>query len=106
MNKYIGSIVTTVLFEGITLFMRYFYKLESTRDTASTIGVLTFGIRIHHSYIGLLFLLISIYFLKHHKYYNWFYAISIGLISSDFIHHFLILWPIEGSPEFHLIYPE
>ncbi len=40
--------------EGLTCLMRFGFGLESTRDTASTIGRLTFGLRIHHGYIGLL----------------------------------------------------
>ena len=31
-------------------------------------------------------------------------AASAALVLSDAIHHFLVLWPIEGSPEFHFWY--
>jgi hypothetical protein len=32
-------------------------------------------------------------------------AIGLGLFFSDVIHHFLVLWPIEGNPQFDLWYP-
>jgi hypothetical protein len=28
------------------------------------------------------------------------------LIFSDLAHHFIVLWPITGSPEFDIIYPD
>jgi hypothetical protein len=32
-------------------------------------------------------------------------VVAIGLVISDIIHHFLVLWPVTGSPEFDLRYP-
>lgn len=32
-------------------------------------------------------------------------VIALALFASDMIHHFLILWPITGSPHFHFAYP-
>jgi len=28
------------------------------------------------------------------------------LFLSDIVHHFLVLWPITGNPEFDLFYPK
>jgi hypothetical protein len=32
-------------------------------------------------------------------------VLGIALLASDLIHHFAILWPLTGTPEFHLKYP-
>ena len=32
-------------------------------------------------------------------------VIGIALALSDAVHHFLVLWPIVGSPQFDLVYP-
>jgi hypothetical protein len=60
----IRSAFLTVLFEGITAFCRFGLDLESTRDTASTVGLITLGLRIHHSYLGLLLVAIAFWGLK------------------------------------------
>jgi len=101
------AIVLTMLIEGVTILFRYGFHLESTRDTASTIGRLTLGLRIHHGYIGLLLIFIFYAFFKrsNNGYLQWLIPIGFALIFSDLIHHFLVLWPIEGDPQFHLFYP-
>ena len=35
----------------------------------------------------------------------WMLAIGLGLFFSDLIHHFLVLWPVVGSPQFDFFYP-
>ena len=101
------TIALTILIEGVTILFRYGFNLESTRDTASTIGRMTFGIRIHHGYIGLLIVIILLRFYKRpNNYIHWMLAIGFALIFSDLIHHFFVLWPIEGDPQFHFIYPD
>ena len=101
------SILLPLIFEGITLLCRYGFRLESTRDTASTVGKLTFGLRIHHGYIGLLILFIFYKWLKDKPgWVQWLAPLGFALIFSDLIHHFLVLWPIEGDPHFDFVYPE
>lgn len=97
----------TVIMETVMCVLRFGLDLQSTRDTASTIGVLTFGIRIHHGYIGLAMLPIAVK-LWHRSPVKARYilVVALALFASDMIHHFLILWPITGSPHFHLVYPE
>ena len=96
----------TLLFEIITCVMRFGLRLESTKHTASTIGILTCGIRIHHSYIGGAMILVACW-LWHRfpKATWWMLAVGLGLFFSDMIHHFLVLWPTVGSPQFDLTYP-
>ncbi|HSH05866.1 MAG TPA: hypothetical protein VLL52_25340 [Anaerolineae bacterium] len=99
----------TLFFEFVTIFARFGLGLQSTRDTATTIGLITRGIRIHHGYIGLLIILWSLMrrgrkfigpITHHHG-----RIFGIALLASDLIHHFLILWPIEGHHQFDLFYP-
>ncbi|MBU4487093.1 MAG: hypothetical protein KKD38_09220 [Candidatus Delongbacteria bacterium] len=80
--------------------------MQSTRDTATTIGALTGGIRIHHGYIGLLVVIIYSIFLKRKNIFlDWLLIIGIAMVFSDLVHHFFVLWIITGDPEFHLVYP-
>lgn len=92
--------------ESLTCAMRFGLGLESTRDTASTVGVLTFGIRIHHGYIGLAMIPIAMrLWCRSPAMARYILVIALALFASDMIHHFLILWPITGSPHFHFAYP-
>lgn len=100
------AIGLTLAFEVITCVMRFGLRLESTKDTASTIGAFTCGIRIHHSYIGGLMILVSCWLWNRFPKASWWIlAVGLGLFFSDMIHHFLVLWPIVGSPQFDLTYP-
>ena len=68
-------------------------------------GRLTFGIRIHHSYIGLLLLPAALLLEKKSPRFAFHLSIiGLGLFSSDMIHHFLVLWIITGRPQFDLLY--
>jgi len=86
--------------------MRYGFEMQSTRDTASTIGVLTFGLRIHHGYVGVVMILSALVTAARWPRMRPHLLVWGGaaLVCSDLIHHFLVLWPIEGSPEFHIWY--
>ena len=93
--------------EALTVLLRYGFGLSSTRDSASTIGVLTMGLRIHHGYLGCLCLLLALGAGR-----RWprawppLVVLGLALVLSDAMHHFLVLWPIEGSPQFDLWYGE
>jgi hypothetical protein len=99
----IYGLILAVIFEGLTVALRFGFKLESTRDTAASVGALTFGLRVHHGYIGLFLLPLAWCFPLGLRHALW--IIAIGLIVSDFIHHFFVLWPITGSPQFDFVYP-
>lgn len=89
--------------EVITCVARFGLGLESTRDT-SFLSRLTFGLRLHHGYLGALLLIVAI-FVRDPLWRRLLIVVGGGLVVSDLVHHFLILWPIVGSPEFHLRYP-
>lgn len=101
------AIGLTVLFEAVTCLLRFGLRMESTRDTASTIGRFTCGLRIHHSYVGGVMMLLAAWlWSKYPRLSWWMLAIGLGLFFSDLIHHFFVLWPLVGSPQFDLTYPE
>ncbi|MEQ9406294.1 MAG: hypothetical protein RIK87_01155 [Fuerstiella sp.] len=97
----------TVAIEAFTCLLRFGLRLQSTRDTASTIGHLTCGLRIHHSYIGGVLMLVACWLWDRYSAASWWLlAIGLGLFFSDMIHHFMVLWILEGSPQFDLVYPD
>ena len=101
------TVILTLLIEFVCLLLRYGFGLEATHDTASTIGALTFGTRIHHGYIGLLMLAVyPLTFRLSRNTRSWYLVLGLSLFLSDLIHHFAVLWPIEGSPHFDLVYPK
>ena len=100
------SLALTCIIELVTVVLRFGFELESTRDTASTIGRLTFGIRIHHGYCGLVLMLVAYWLMSRYpRLARWGLIIGLALFLSDLIHHFLVLWPLTGSPHFDLTYP-
>lgn len=97
------GLLLAVLIEAITVALRFGLSLESTRDTASTIGVYTLGLRVHHGYIGLFLIALGWCFPRGLRHALW--IVGIGLLVSDLMHHFFVLWPITGTPQFDFIYP-
>jgi hypothetical protein len=103
----IAIITLTVGIELLCLVLRYGFGLDSTRNTASTIGLLTFGVRIHHGYIGAAFLMLTLISHPHvARFKTALRVLGWPLFLSDAIHHFFVLWPIEGTPQFDLFYPD
>ncbi|MFM7036816.1 MAG: hypothetical protein ACKO2L_03760 [Planctomycetaceae bacterium] len=92
-------------FELVTLVLRFGFSLESTRDTASTVGLLTAGLRVHHSYVGMLLLPVAAWLPQRAAWLERrLAAIAAGLVLSDLVHHFVVLWLITGSAQFDLFY--
>jgi hypothetical protein len=100
----VWSLILAVVFEGITCLFRFGLRLESTRDTKA-IGHLTFGLRIHHGYIGLVALIVCL-FIKESLTRDIVIVVANALVLSDLAHHFLVLWPITGSPHFDFFYDD
>ncbi len=95
----------TFVIEATTMFFRFGLGLESTKHTASTVGRLTMGIRIHHGYIGLvMLLLLFIPFIKKSRYAAVLSIVGASLFLSDILHHTL-LYLITGSADLDLVYP-
>jgi hypothetical protein len=97
------ALILAVIIEAITMGFRFGLNLQSTRDT-SFIAVLTCGLRIHHGYIGLFLIPLGWCAPRGLRHALW--IIGLGLLLSDLMHHFLVLWPITGSPQFDFVYPK
>lgn len=98
------GLILALVFEGLTCLFRFGLGMQSTRDTR-WLSSFTFGFRIHHGYVGVLLLLIASK-VKSDGLRKIFIAVGLCLAVSDLIHHFAVLWPITGSPEFHIRYPD
>lgn len=99
------GLIWAVFFEILTCVLRFGFALESTRDSATTIGRLTLGIRVHHSYIGIASIAFAFWLEPRIPNLSFqLLAIGIGLFISDMIHHFVVLWIITGNPQFDLLY--
>ena len=104
-SLWVRIVVLTMAIELLTVGLRFGFRLESTRDTASTIGLITNGLRVHHGYCGIL-LLVTAWGISqtHRKLASISCLAGWPLLFSDAIHHFLVLWPITGSPHFDFFY--
>jgi hypothetical protein len=101
----------TAIIELVTVVLRFGFGLQSHTST-SWMAPLTLGLRIHHGYYGILMLLVaarlsspkSACVRKRAALRNALVIVGAALFLSDMIHHFLVLWPITGSPEFYIRY--
>ena len=97
------SLLLTILIEGAVAILRFVFGFEATRDTVQ-IQTLFDGLRIHHGYIGVLILVLAGVFREFRGFRNIMLLIGSAMILSDIFHHFVILWPITGSPHFDVYY--
>ncbi|MHC5058653.1 MAG: hypothetical protein ACYTKD_28680 [Planctomycetota bacterium] len=94
----------TLAVELVTVFLRFGLGLKSGKP-GSRLGRLTLGLRIHHGYVGAALLVASTPFGPASAAGTVLFFAGIALALSDIVHHFLVLWPLTGAPEFHLRYP-
>ena len=95
----------TLAIELVCVVLRFGFGQTSSAATASTIGVLTGGIRIHHGYVGAFMIPLGLWLSEKPPLGRLILIVGIALFLSDMIHHFLVLWPITGSPQFDIFYP-
>ena len=95
------SVFLAIGIEAVTVCFRFGMGWQATRDT-SWLSQFTLGLRIHHGYIGLVLLLAAVRFTTPWR--QVLLILGLGLAMSDLAHHFLVLWPITGSPQFDLWY--
>ena len=98
------AVLVGVAIEAVTLALRFGAGMQSTRDTGF-LAYLFFDIRIHHGYVGLALLLIAALRPEPVGWRHLALIIGGALVLSDLVHHFCVLWPVTGSPQFHLVYP-
>lgn len=94
----------TLLFEAVTLALRVGGGYESRVATAG-LADFTFGLRIHHGYVGLA-MLVSFPWMRRRypDQANRWSAAGLALALSDALHHGAALWVLNGSPGFDLTY--
>jgi hypothetical protein len=97
------GLVLAAAFEAVTCVFRFGLGMQSTMST-SFLAPFTLGYRIHHGYIGALMLL-PVTVLPSGGLRSALIIVGTGLFVSDIVHHFLVLWPITGSPCFDFRYP-
>ena len=93
----------TVAIELFTCVLRFGFSLESQKHTA-WMARFTFGYRDHHGYWGILLLVVAAFAWRRRALRNALLIVGGALFLSDMIHHFLVLWPLTGSPEFYIRY--
>jgi hypothetical protein len=94
----------TIAFELLACLFHFGLGMETTRDTR-WLRTLTFGLRSHHGYIGLLLLALA-FFCRRRSWRRWCAIIGLALVLSDLVHHFLVLLPFTGHSDFDLMYPD
>jgi hypothetical protein len=98
---FLGVLLAVVL-EVITCFLRFGAGVQATRDTRF-LARYTRHVRVHHGYWGVGMLALAPF--AGAAAFDTLVIWGIGLALSDALHHFLVLWPITGSHEFHVRYP-
>lgn len=98
-----ATLIAAVALEAVTLLCRFGLGLQSTRDTR-WLARWTRGIRIHHGYVGAVALGPFALAPMDPLVADIGIVIAGALLLSDLAHHFLVLWPLTGSPQFDLTY--
>ena len=99
----LAGLAGALLVEGLTCFLRFGLGMRGTRDTA-WVGPLTFGVRIHHAYVGAVVLCVAA-LMRRRAWRNLLIVVGVAMVVSDLIHHFAVLLPLTGSADFDLRYP-
>jgi len=96
-----------LVFELVTVVLRFGCGLRAGAVTAP-VGKLTGGLRIHHAYVGVLIsaLVVLAGKLLTDTAFVCGLASGLGLVASDLAHHFIVLWAVTGSHEFHIFYEQ
>jgi len=106
-NVLVFSLLGAFVIEGATIFGRFALGRQANRDTPQKLRALTFGLRVHHAYLGVGALLAALAVgSSHHGAAMCLAVVGIALLASDLVHHFLVLWPMTGDHEFCIFYPE
>jgi len=98
----VATFLLAIIIELATCFLRFVLGKESAKDT-TFIGEYTFGVRIHHGYVGAVILLLCYYLGIGGIAGMALSCIGWALILSDAFHHCL-LRHLTGSFCFDLLY--
>jgi len=94
-------LITAIVIELITVFGRFFFKISSKEVLTKIMRHYGWQkvIHFHHGFTGVIIALLAFYFESSIG-----IAFGLGMVLSDIIHHFVVLWFIIGDPEFHVVY--
>ncbi len=104
MESALIGLALAVILETLTCVSRFAFGLQSTRDTR-WLSTFTFGFRLHHGYVGILLAILALV-AGCRNLRSALVVLAVGLVASDLVHHFGVLWMVTGSPEFDLRYHE
>ncbi len=103
-HRYIRAVIVLVIILELLTCMGRFVIGFSVKEHESAVTALTFGVRIHHGYTGLAFVIVAAAvgrFTKcPRKHLRKVSIFGVALVVSDFIHHFIVLYLVTGSTEF------
>ena len=87
--------------EIITIIGRFKFKISTKNLWTSIMKHYNrrHWVHVHHVFLGLLIVAVSL-IVKNNLALN----LGLGIMASDVVHHLLVLWPLIGSPEFHVVY--
>jgi len=96
-------IYTALLVELACILMRFVFKVSSKEIYVKIMRKFKLKkfYHFHHLFLGIIFALFF-YFYEQEALFN----VGLGIISSDLLHHFVVLWIIMGNPEFHIVYKD
>jgi hypothetical protein len=100
----LAAALTTILIEGVTVALRFGIGLRSDEETR-WLARYTGGHRVHHAYLGVVLMLVSYACESASDARLTMVVLGAGIALSDLVHHYLVLWPLTGSPEFNVRYP-
>lgn len=96
-------VVGIAVIEIATCIGRFGFGI-SMKENESAITELTFGVRIHHCYVGAFFLpltfVVTLFKTKRGLITNLLYVAGWALLIQDIFHHFVVLYLIVGNTEF------
>jgi hypothetical protein len=93
---WIGGSAMTVLFEAITIVIRFTTHVSAVEFNKTAPLLL----QIHHMFWSVPFLIAAA--IGYRKpFAPWCWAISIGLVASDLVHHFVVLPILVGNTGWH-----
>lgn len=97
--------ILTTAISAVSILLRFGFNLKAEEITSS-VSYFTYGLRLHHGYFGAIILIVSHFLLRTTNIRHLLIIVGGALLLSDLVYHFLIVWPITGSPEFYFTYPQ
>jgi hypothetical protein len=99
----VATVLVTCAIELVTVALRFGCGLRSDTHTR-WLAKITAGRRIHHAYLGVAVMATSLIVESSSALCHALVVVGASLALSDLVHHYLVLWPLTGDPEFRTRY--